>query len=127
MSTAADPVAIARDLLRCPSVTPVEGGALTFLDANLTRAAFETHRTVFTDPGTAPLYNLYAGISNASPHRLFAGHTDVVPTGDLKAWSHPPFAGEIAGERLFGRGAVDMKGAIACKLAATLDYLAAHG
>ena len=123
----ADPVAIARDLLRCPSVTPQEGGALTFLEAALKRAGFETHRTVFTEHGTAPVDNLYARIGTEAPHLMFAGHTDVVPTGDLKTWSHPPFASEIVDGKLFGRGAVDMKGAIACKLAATLDYLAAHG
>jgi succinyl-diaminopimelate desuccinylase len=127
MSRSVDPLAIARDLLRCPSVTPEEGGALAFLENALKRAGFATHRTVFTEPGTAPVDNLYARIGTAGPHLMFAGHTDVVPTGDLKTWSHPPFAGEVAGEKLYGRGAVDMKGAIACKLAATLNHLAAHG
>ena len=123
----ADPLSIARDLLRCRSVTPAEGGALAFLQGVLERAGFAVHRAVFTEPGTAPVDNLYARIGTKGPNLLFAGHTDVVPPGDEAAWSHPPFAGEIAGDRLYGRGAVDMKGGIACFVAAALDYLAAHG
>jgi succinyl-diaminopimelate desuccinylase len=127
MTKHADPVAIARDLLRCPSVTPAEGGALTFLEAVLKSAGFTVHRMTFSEPGTADVENLYARIGTASPHLMFAGHTDVVPPGDPKAWSHAPFSGDIADGVLFGRGAVDMKGAIACKIAATLDHLAANG
>src|SRR6188474_123206 len=127
MTKHADPVAIARDLLRCPSVTPAEGGALTLLEAVLKSAGFTVHRMTFSEPGTADVENLYARIGTASPHLMFAGHTDVVPPGDPKAWSHAPFSGDIADGVLFGRGAVDMKGAIACKLAATLDHLAANG
>jgi succinyl-diaminopimelate desuccinylase len=122
-----DPVAIARDLLRCPSVTPAEGGALTFLEGVLKSAGFTVHRMTFSEPGTADVENLYARIGTAAPHLMFAGHTDVVPPGDPKAWSHAPFSGDIADGVLFGRGAVDMKGAIACKVAATLDHLAARG
>ena len=123
----ADPVAIARDLIRCRSVTPEEGGALGYLQDLLGRAGFEVHRAVFAQPGTAPIDNLYARIGTARPNLLFAGHTDVVPPGNESTWSHPPFAGEIAEERLYGRGAVDMKGGIACFVAAALDYLAANG
>jgi succinyl-diaminopimelate desuccinylase len=126
-STAADPVALARDLLRCPSVTPAEGGALGLIDEMLKGAGFAVHRVTFTEPGTAPVENLYARVGSAGPHLVFAGHTDVVPPGDAAKWTHPPFAGEITDGTLFGRGAVDMKGAIACALAATLDHLAAHG
>jgi succinyl-diaminopimelate desuccinylase len=121
----ADPVAIARDLLRCPSVTPAEGGALSYLERVLKGAGFETHRLTFSEPGTPDIDNLYARIGAGAPHLTFAGHTDVVPPGEESAWSHPPFAGEVAGDVLYGRGAVDMKGAIACALAATLDHLAA--
>jgi succinyl-diaminopimelate desuccinylase len=123
----ADPVAIARDLIRCRSVTPDEGGALAYLQGLLAGAGFEVHRAIFAEPGTAPVDNLYARIGASRPNLLFAGHTDVVPPGNERAWSHPPFAGEIAGERLYGRGAVDMKGGIACFVAAALDYLAANG
>jgi succinyl-diaminopimelate desuccinylase len=120
----ADPVAIARDLVRCRSVTPDEGGALAYLDAMLRAAGFAVHRMTFTEPGTAPVENLYARIGTSAPHLMFAGHTDVVPPGDETAWRHPPFAAEIAGGVLYGRGAVDMKGGLACALAAVLDRLA---
>ena len=123
----ADPVALARDLLRCRSVTPAEGGALKFLEATLKAAGFAVHRMTFSEPGADDVENLYARIGTGSPHLMFAGHTDVVPPGDEKAWTHPPFAGEVADGALFGRGAVDMKGGIACALAAALDHLAANG
>jgi succinyl-diaminopimelate desuccinylase len=123
----ADPLAIARDLIRCRSVTPEEGGALAYLQELLARAGFDVHRAVFAEPGTAAVDNLYARIGTARPNLLFAGHTDVVPPGNEGAWSHPPFAGAIAGERLYGRGAVDMKGGIACFVAAALDYLDGNG
>src|SRR5215475_3002804 len=121
-----DPVTIARDLLRCPSVTPEEGGALTYLEGLLKGAGFDAHRMVFAEPGTAPVENLYARIGNTRPHLMFAGHTDVVPPGDSAKWTHPPFSGDIADGALHGRGAVDMKGAVACAVAAVLDYLDAN-
>lgn len=123
----ADPITLARDLLRCPSVTPAEGGALTFLDGVLRRAGFTVHRVTFSEPGTPDIENLYARIGTGAPHLMFAGHTDVVPPGADTAWTHAPFAGEIADGVLYGRGAVDMKGGIACAIAATLDHLAANG
>src|SRR5712691_6779722 len=122
-----DPVALARDLLRCPSVTPAEGGALGLIEGVLEVAGFEVHRVTFAEPGTEPVENLYARIGSAAPHLVFAGHTDVVPPGDPARWSHPPFAGEIVDGTLYGRGAVDMKGAVACALAAALDHLVARG
>jgi succinyl-diaminopimelate desuccinylase len=123
----ADPTALARDLLRCPSVTPAEAGTLGVIEGVLKGAGFTAHRVTFAEPGTAPVENLYARIGTASPHFAFAGHVDVVPPGEQAKWTHPPFAGEIADGTLYGRGAVDMKGAIACALAATLDHLAARG
>ena len=123
----ADPVAIARDLVRCRSVTPEDGGALGFLQDVLARIGFTVHRMTFAEPGTAPIENLYARIGSEKPNLVFAGHTDVVPPGDEAAWRHPPFAGEIAADKLYGRGAVDMKGGIACFVAAATDYLAANG
>jgi succinyl-diaminopimelate desuccinylase len=122
----ADPVAIARDLLRCRSVTPAEGGALKFLESTLKSAGFTVHRMTFKEPGADDVENLYARIGNAAPHLMFAGHTDVVPPGDEKAWTHPPFSGEVADGQLYGRGAVDMKGGIACAVAAVLDHLATN-
>jgi succinyl-diaminopimelate desuccinylase len=126
MRQPADPVTIARDLVRCRSVTPAEGGALGLLESLLGGAGFAVERMTFAEPGTAPVENLYARLGAGPPHLVFAGHTDVVPPGDEARWSHPPFAGEIAGGLLFGRGAVDMKGGIACALAAALDHVAAR-
>mgnify|MGYP001557572396 CR=1 FL=1 len=123
----ADPVALARDLLRCRSITPAEGGALAFLEGTLKAAGFDVRRMTFREPGADDVENLYARLGTAAPHLTFAGHTDVVPPGDEKAWAHPPFGGEVDGGELYGRGAVDMKGGIACALAAVLDHLAANG
>ncbi len=123
----ADPVAITRDLLRCPSVTPAEGGALAFLERTLAAAGFTVHRMTFSEPGTDDVENFYARIGTEAPHLVFAGHTDVVPPGDETAWHHPPFSGAIDNGELYGRGAVDMKGGIACAVAAVLDHLAANG
>ncbi len=123
----ADPVAIARALLRCRSITPAEGGALKYLERVLKDAGFSVHHLAFSEPSEDMVENLYARLGADAPNLMFAGHTDVVPPGDEKVWSHPPFAGENDGKALYGRGAVDMKGGIACALAAVLDYLAAHG
>jgi succinyl-diaminopimelate desuccinylase len=117
-----DPTTFARDLLRCPSVTPAEAGALGVIERLLKEAGFVVHRVTFAEPGTAPVENLFARIGNTGPHLAFAGHTDVVPPGEAANWSHPPFAGEISDDTLYGRGAVDMKGAIACALAAAIDH-----
>jgi succinyl-diaminopimelate desuccinylase len=123
---AADPVTIARALLRCPSVTPADAGALGVIENALKVAGFEVHRVTFAEPGTAPVENLYARVGTSAPHLVFAGHTDVVPPGDETKWAHPPFRGDVVNDTLHGRGAVDMKGGIACAIAAALDYLAAH-
>jgi succinyl-diaminopimelate desuccinylase len=122
----ADPVAITRELVRCPSVTPAEGGALAYLESVLKAAGFTVHRMTFSESGAEDVENLYARIGTAAPNLVFAGHTDVVPPGDAAAWTHPPFAGEMHGAELFGRGAVDMKGGIACAVAAVLDHLAVN-
>ena len=106
--------------MRCPSVTPAEGGALDLLERVLTPLGFEVHRPVFSAPDTPDVENLFAtrpGSGNG-PHLAFAGHTDVVPPGDEAAWRHPPFAAEIEGGTLYGRGAEDMKGGVAAFVAA---------
>jgi succinyl-diaminopimelate desuccinylase len=122
-----DPVANLQTLIRCPSVTPTEGGALSALSAMLSPLGFRVDRTTATEPGMPDIENLYARLGNDGPHLMFAGHTDVVPVGDEAAWSHPPFSAEIADGTMFGRGAVDMKGGIACFAAAIGRYLAKHG
>ncbi|MEZ5817551.1 MAG: succinyl-diaminopimelate desuccinylase [Hyphomicrobiaceae bacterium] len=122
-----DPVALTQALVRCPSVTPEEGGALTLLAEVLRPAGFSCHRMTMTEPGTPDVENLYARFGRGQPNLCFAGHTDVVPVGDESAWTRPPFGAEIHDGVLYGRGAVDMKGAIACFAAAALRYVAKHG
>src|SRR4051794_39651624 len=106
--SAYDPVANLQALIRCPSVTPTEGGALSALGAMLALLGFRVERMVAAEPGMPDVENLYARLGTDGPHLMFAGHTDVVPPGDEASWSHPPFAAEIVGDELFGRGAVDM-------------------
>ncbi|MFZ5732630.1 MAG: succinyl-diaminopimelate desuccinylase [Pseudomonadota bacterium] len=122
-----DALTITRDLIRCPSVTPADAGALGVLEALLKAAGFDVHRVTFSEPGTADIDNLYARIGTSAPHICFAGHTDVVPAGDEAAWTHGPFSGDVKDGFLYGRGAVDMKGGIGAAVAATLAYLAANG
>ena len=122
MSTS-DPVVIARDLIRCRSVTPTEGGALDYLTSVLEGAGFAVDRVTFTQAGTPDVENLYARIGTGAPHLVFAGHTDVVPVGDERAWRHPPFEADVANGVLYGRGAVDMKGGIASFVSAALEHL----
>src|ERR1700704_852117 len=122
-----DALSIARDLLRCPSVTPADAGALGVLETALKGAGFEVHRVTFSEPGAADIDNLYARIGTGAPHLAFAGHTDVVPPGDEAAWTHGAFSGDVKDGLLYGRGAVDMKGGIACSVAAALEYVTAHG
>ncbi|MBR0842813.1 succinyl-diaminopimelate desuccinylase [Bradyrhizobium liaoningense] len=121
-----DALSIARDLIRCPSVTPADAGALGVLEKALDAAGFTCHRVTFSESGTADVDNLYARIGTDGPHITFAGHTDVVPPGDESAWSVGAFSGEVKDGFLHGRGAVDMKGGIACSVAAVLEHLAAN-
>jgi len=123
----ADALSIARDLVRCPSVTPAEAGALGVLEKILKGSGFEVHRLTFGEPGTADVENLYARIGTSSPHLTFAGYTDVGPPGDESAWTRGAFSGDVKDGLLYGRGAVDMKGGIACSVAAVLQYLADQG
>ncbi|ODS00232.1 succinyl-diaminopimelate desuccinylase [Methyloceanibacter methanicus] len=119
-------VEIAQSLIRCPSVTPLDEGALDALARPLAAAGFACERLRFSEDGTPDVDNLVARIGSGAPHLCFAGHTDVVPPGDTSLWSHPPFAADIADGRLYGRGASDMKGAIACFAAAAIDYVSAR-
>ena len=122
-----DPVNFAAELIRCPSVTPADAGALDLLEKVLTEIGFTCTRLPFQEPDTARVDNLYARLGDAAPHICFAGHTDVVPVGAADNWQKNPFSGEISDDKLWGRGAADMKGAIAAFVAATADYLSQNG
>jgi succinyl-diaminopimelate desuccinylase len=122
-----DPVLLSQALIRCPSVTPVDAGVLDVLRAELEAMGFKCHRLTFSQAGTDDVDNLYARLGEGEPHFCFAGHTDVVPVGDAKSWSLDPFGAEIVEGRLFGRGAVDMKSAVACFAAAVARFLAERG
>ena len=123
----ADPIENLATLIRCSSVTPAEGGALTALAAMLEPLGFTVERMVASEPGMPDIENLYARIGTEGPHLMFAGHTDVVPVGDAAAWTHDPFGAEISGGEMFGRGAVDMKGGIACFVAAVARHIERNG
>jgi succinyl-diaminopimelate desuccinylase len=122
-----DPADVLATLIRCPSVTPAEGGALTVLENMLKPMGFSTERPVFSEEGLPDVENLYAHLSGNGPHLMFAGHTDVVPVGDEAAWTHGPFSSDVADGQMYGRGAVDMKGGIACFLAALARHVEKHG
>lgn len=127
MSMLTNPTENLVTLIRCASVTPAEGGALSALEAMLKPLGFTIERPVFSETGTPDIENLYARLSGNGPHLMFAGHTDVVPIGDEAAWTHPPFAATIHNGEIYGRGAVDMKGGIACFIAALARYVETHG
>jgi succinyl-diaminopimelate desuccinylase len=120
-----DPVTLASDLIRCPSVTPVEGGALDVLERALTPLGFRCRRMPFASETSVRVDNLWAvrGTGNGR-HLCFAGHTDVVPPGSDADWRYGPFEPTVKDGFLYGRGAADMKGAIACFVAATARFLA---
>ena len=122
-----DPVALTQALIQCPSVTPEEGGALRLLDAVLKERGFDSHIVSFSDENTPDVDNLYARIGTESPCLVFAGHTDVVPTGDETRWSQAPFSGAIIDGILYGRGAADMKGGVAASVSAALNFIAEQG
>jgi succinyl-diaminopimelate desuccinylase len=118
-----DPLAHAQALIRCPSVTPEEAGALDYMQACLTRWGFACHRLRFGGDGSPAVENLYARIGAGAPHLCLAGHVDVVPPGDVAAWTSPPFGAEIRDGMLYGRGAADMKGGVAAMMAAAARTL----
>jgi len=117
------PAEILRDLIRCPSITPADAGALTCLQGVLENLGFDVHRMIFFGENTPDVENLYARLGAGAPHFCFAGHTDVVPIGDEADWSKNPFEGTVVDGEMIGRGAVDMKGGIACFIAAVEAYL----
>ena len=123
MSAVVDAVELARALIRCPSVTPEDGGSQETLARALESLGFVCHRMTFEAPGTPDVKNLYARLGTGAPNFCFAGHTDVVPVGDLDAWTVDPFGAEVHDGVLYGRGAADMKGAIAAFVGAVSRFL----
>jgi len=123
MSATLDCVDLTRRLIRCPSVTPEEGGALDLVQEVLEGLGFACHRLPFGQADNAQVDNLYARLGTRGPNFCYAGHTDVVPAGAVADWSADPFGGELRDGWVYGRGAVDMKGAIAAFLAALADFL----
>lgn len=119
-----DPVQLLQALIRCPSVTPETAGVFDVLEAELGTLGFTTTRLRFEGDGSYPVDNLFATRGSGGTHLLFAGHTDVVPPGDVASWSHPPFAGDIVDDRIYGRGAADMKSGIAAFIAAAAHAIA---
>ncbi len=119
-----DPIKLAQELIRCKSVTPEDGGAIELLSSHLTSLGFFCQKLDFSGDDSYPVKNLYASWGQGKANLCFAGHTDVVPVGDSAAWRFDPFGGVIQGGILYGRGAVDMKTAIACFIAACARVLA---
>src|SRR5271165_1476120 len=115
---------IARALIAFRSVTPVDGGALPWFAGLLAEAGFAVELATFTAPGTPDVLNLYARFGAGRPNLAFAGHTDVVPPGDIQRWRFGPFSATVAEGLLWGRGACDMKGGLAAAAAAALDFVA---
>lgn len=127
MAATIDPLALAEALIRAPSVTPHDGGALPHLATELEKRGFRCELKEFSEPGTDPILNLYARIGTSGRNFCFAGHTDVVPPGPREAWTSDPFAPAVRDGMLYGRGASDMKAAVACFAAAASQFIAARG
>lgn len=122
-----NPAEILATLIRCPSITPDESGALDALSGMLAPLGFACEQPVFSEPGTPDVKNLYARSLGDGPHLMFAGHTDVVPPGDMDDWTQDPFGAAVVDGQMYGRGAVDMKGGIACFVAAVARIVARDG
>ncbi len=118
-----DSVVMLQQLVRCPSVTPHEAGALDCVQSWLQGVGFHCERLMFTDKNTPDIDNLFARFGSSGPHLCFAGHTDVVPQGDETIWTHQPFAADIKDGFLYGRGATDMKGSVSAFAAAAMDFM----
>src|SRR5271165_7096634 len=124
MSSPPSALDIARALIAFPSVTPADGGALPYLRDLLVRSGFKAELVTFRAPGTPDVLNLYARFGSSGPNLAFAGHTDVVPPGDVSRWRFDPFSATVADGQLWGRGACDMKGGLAAAIAAAFRFIA---
>ena len=118
-----DELKISKDLIRFPSVTPIDGGAINYLAKKLKQLGFNCKILEFKDKKNPTIKNLYARLGNKQPNLCYAGHTDVVPPGNIKDWTVNPFKPLVKNNYLIGRGANDMKSSIACFLAAVNNFL----
>ena len=122
-----DYVALTQALVKCPSVTPHDEGALQVVEDYLKDLGFECTRLPFSEYGFNDIDNLFAKIGETGKHLAFAGHTDVVPPGNERSLKYPPFSATIADEKIYGRGTEDMKGNIACFMSATNSFISKYG
>ena len=122
-----DPVFLTQALVKCPSITPKDKGALDIVQNHLESIGFICTRLPFTDKNSYDVDNLFATIGSQGKHLAFAGHTDVVPPGNIDSWKYPPFSATIDGKKLYGRGSEDMKSNIACFMSATEEFISKNG
>jgi len=118
-----DELQLSKDLIRFPSVTPIDAGAINYVSKKLKKLGFNCKILEFKDKKNPPIKNLYARLGNKQPNLCYAGHTDVVPPGNIKDWTVNPFKPKVKNNYLIGRGANDMKSSIACFLAAVSNFL----
>ena len=123
MAKVINELSLTKELIKIPSITPLDGGAIALVAKHLRSLGFRCTILNFKDKNTAPIKNLYARLGTSSPNFCFAGHTDVVPTGNIKSWNVGPFSGTVKDGKIYGRGTSDMKGAIACFIAAVSEFL----
>lgn len=121
--TLLDAVSLTQQLVRKNTVTPISTPALDVLEMHLGHTGFAITKLPFSEVGYDDTDNLYAQIGSGTPHLCFAGHVDVVPAGAVEDWSHDPFSGDIEDGKLYGRGTADMKGGVACFVAAAVKYV----
>tara|TARA_B100000941_G_scaffold255284_1_gene203909 strand:+ start:986 stop:2143 length:1158 start_codon:yes stop_codon:yes gene_type:complete len=118
-----DELSLSKELIRFPSVTPVDAGAITFLSKKLKLIGFKCKILVFRKGKGKPIKNLYARFGSKQPNLCYAGHTDVVPPGNYKNWTTNPFKPIVKNGHLIGRGANDMKSSIACFMSAASQFI----
>ena len=114
---------LAKELIRFPSITPIDAGIMSFLEKKLKRLGFKTKILEFKEKNTKPVKNLYARLGTKGPNFCYAGHLDVVPAGNLNDWTVNPFKPLVKNGHLIGRGANDMKSSIAAFVAAVSNFI----
>ena len=122
-----DPIILTQNLVKCPSITPKEAGALDIIENHLSSLGFKCTRLPFSGNSSYEVDNLFATIGSTGKHIAFAGHTDVVPPGNESSWKYPPFSATINDDKLYGRGSEDMKSNIACFISATNEFISKNG